>query len=119
MRKTLDVLGVKYTVKRVNAENDSYISEWQLFGYCDSLLKQIVIADLHTIPSWADESDERIAIQEAITLRHEICHAFLHESGLRASTVSNVPWAENEEMVDWIANLFPRLLKAYEQMGCL
>ena len=32
-------------------------------------------------------------------LRHEIAHAFLHESGLS----SNSEWAMNEEIVDWIA----------------
>ena len=44
------------------------------------------------------------------TLRHEIIHAFLFESGLQtcAFTIEG-PWAENEEMIDWFANMIPKM----------
>ena len=46
--------------------------------------------------------------------RHELIHAFLYESGLDACS-----WANNEEMVDWIAIQFPKLFKAFQEVGCL
>ena len=47
--------------------------------------------------------------------RHEIIHAFLFESGL----AENSAWAQNEEMVDFFAIQFPKLLKAFETAGAL
>ena len=43
-------------------------------------------------------------------IRHELVHAFAYESGL----AENSPWAFNEEMTDWIAIQFPKMLKAFE-----
>lgn len=57
---------------------------------------------------------------EKKTLRHELIHAFLAESGLSASASTHYgAWAENEEMVDWIAIQFPKILKAFEEADCL
>lgn len=52
-------------------------------------------------------------------LRHEIVHAFLYESGLDGSTWKTHGWAVNEEMVDWIAIQFPKILKAFQECNCL
>ena len=43
-------------------------------------------------------------------IRHELVRAFAYESGL----AENSPWALNEEMTDWIAIQFPKMLKAFE-----
>lgn len=47
--------------------------------------------------------------------RHEIIHAFLYESGLSF----NSDWAVNEELVDWIAIQFPKIVEVYEKLGCM
>jgi hypothetical protein len=47
-------------------------------------------------------------------MRHELVHAFLFESGLH-----NDSWAANEAAVDWIANQFPKILKAFQEAGCI
>ena len=44
----------------------------------------------------------------SMKLKYEITHAFLAESGLRG----NCDWADNEEMVDWIAIQLPKMYKA-------
>jgi hypothetical protein len=80
---------------------------------------RIVVADLNTIDGWANESDEVKRKQIKATLRHEIIHAFLHESGLSGSSVTDVPWAVNEEMVDWFAIQFPKMIKVFEQLDCI
>ena len=54
-------------------------------------------------------------LQEQKNHRHEIVHAFLFESGL----AENSEWAQNEEMVDWIAKQGPKLIKAWQEAGAL
>lgn len=50
-------------------------------------------------------------------MRHEIVHAFLYESGL--DVCSKGAWAKNEEMVDWIAIQFPKMMVAFHEVGCI
>ena len=45
-------------------------------------------------------------------VRHEIIHAFFAESGLR----TNSEYAENEELVDWIAIQFPKIEEVLKQI---
>lgn len=42
--------------------------------------------------------------------RHELVHAFLWESGLDVQS-----WANNEEIVDWIAIQFNKMLVAFKE----
>lgn len=73
-----------------------------------------------TYPGWEHEPPEVVAVVERQTLRHEIVHGFLFESGLDAS--SDIPdhgWATHEEMVDWLANQGPKLYRAWEEAGAL
>ena len=51
--------------------------------------------------------------------RHEIVHAFLMSAGLTENTLGVEAWADNEEMVDWIAFMGERIYKAWEEAGCL
>jgi hypothetical protein len=54
------------------------------------------------------------------TLRHEIIHAFLCESGLAAnSVVFSDGWACNEEMVDWFAMQGEKIHDAWEKTNGL
>jgi hypothetical protein len=56
--------------------------------------------------------------QEKTTLRHEIIHAFIAESGLRGSSLDVSHWALNEEMVDWFALQLPKMLSVFELLDC-
>lgn len=40
----IDVLGTKYTLRRVNAGQDEYMDKMHFGGYCDNATKEIVIA---------------------------------------------------------------------------
>ena len=118
--KNVDVLGVKYTIRRVKYGQDEYMEKMQYGGYCDGGEKEIVILDLATTPEWKGEATAHIMQQEKETMRHELIHAFLNESGLRWNSFApEKAWAKNEEMVDWFAIQMPRLLKAFKDAGCL
>ena len=120
MALKIDVLGTKYTIKRVNNGQDPLIEKMQYGGYCDGGSKTIVLLNLNTLPDWEQEPKNVIKQQENETLRHEIIHAFLNESGLQWNSVSvEKAWAKNEEMIDWFAIQMPKLLKAFKEAGCI
>lgn len=118
--KKVDVLGVTYTIKRVCDGQDEYMTKMHFCGYCDADSKVIAVLDLRSVPEWKDEDQERIEIREKETLRHELIHAFLDESGLKWNTFApERAWAKNEEMIDWFAIQTPKLIKAFKEADCL
>lgn len=105
----VDILGTKYKIVRRDPQKDPELSG--LSGYVKYYDKLIVIADSKKL--WPEESAEDQSAGEKVTVRHEIIHAFLFESGLWGSSVATC-WAINEEMVDWIALQLPKIVKACE-----
>lgn len=87
-------------------------------GYTDYAKKRIVLRDKSGWPAYKDCSEE-LKIMSKKTLRHEIVHAFLFESGLSGSTTCGKPWARNEEMIDWMAIQGPKFVKAWQDAGAL
>jgi hypothetical protein len=119
MKKSVKILGTKYTIHKIAPGCDEFMEKMQFGGYCDGGAKKIVVLDIQLLPDWANEPKEVIASKENETLRHEIIHAFLNESGLGWNTFPvEHAWAKNEEMVDWIAIQFPKILKVYKELGC-
>lgn len=120
MRGSVDVLGTKYriTVKKYGTDPSFKAKSWD--GYCDGVTKQIVLCDMRTWPDWEKDADERIEKAMKHTLRHEIVHAFLNESGLENSTFRfDGGWATAEEMVDWIALQGPKIWAAWQAAGAV
>lgn len=104
----VNVLGSEYTVEFKKQEEDPLLKERA--GYCDHSVRKIVVC----IPEREEYSVADLDKWKNDTLRHELVHAFLIESGLQTQS-----WAENEEMVDWIALQFPKMLKAFQESECL
>ena len=109
----VNVLGTDYDILVKTGGEDECLRHGN-WGYCDSTVHSIVIAPFDHYPAnmyeAADHQSERRA-----TLRHEIIHAFLAESGLTYGS----SWAQNENCVEWIAQMFPKLLKAFVSVGAL
>lgn len=117
MEKKVNILGTTYAV-HTSVDVNSDPSLKNLFGYCCATERKIVIADMNTIENWKGESNESKAEIVRQTMRHELIHAFLAESGLRGSTNDVQAWATNEEMVDWIAIQYPKMKKIFAELGC-
>ena len=119
MKKSVDILGTKYTLHKVRVGQDEFMDKLHFGGYCNATSKEIVLLDLKSVPDWANEPIESIRKQERETLRHEIIHAFLNESGLGWNSLPiEHAWAKNEEMVDWIAIQFPKIQRVFIKLGC-
>lgn len=112
---TIQILGTPYTVKKVPYEADPAFKERSIDGYCDELLKRIVICDMSTFPGMENEPKEFVAAFEKSILRHEIVHSFLNESGLSSSTVGTNCWSKNEEMIDWFAIQGEKIVAVWNQ----
>ena len=102
----VDILGTKYKIEYRTKNTDAQLST--LYGYCNYGKGLIVV-----------NKDYEKRIQQ-ITARHEILHAFLFESGLSTSTLDyEGAWATNEEMVDWVATMWPKINRVYKELKVL
>lgn len=116
----ISILGSDWTILYVDYETDRYLKNNELDGYASPLSKQIVVSYSETVPNRSDCSEKEHRLSEKETLRHEIVHAFLFESGLAdSSIILNFPWAKNEEMIDWIAVQGPKIYKAWQDADAL
>lgn len=118
--KEIHILGECYKIRFVKYEDDVYLKDNALCGYCDLVEREIIVAFSDTVPDREGESLTVHILSEQKTLRHEIVHAFFMESGLDSDSVSlNSAWARNEEMVDWIAIQGPKIVKAWQEAVAL
>lgn len=118
--RKVNILGTEYKIKVEKISENDYMRKNNFAGYCSEYSKTIVIGDVNEKEYFDFESDLEKKASFKETLRHEIIHAFLDESGLsRDSDVPRQGWAKNEEMVDWIAIQSPKIFEAFRQVGCL
>ena len=107
--KKINVLGTEYKLmESTEAEDESLKGN---DGYCDTTTKECVVDKMNQNET---NSKKNLPAYKKAVKRHELIHAFLYESGLEACS-----WAQNEEMVDWIAIQFPKMLKAFEEAECI
>lgn len=114
--KKIKILGTTYKVYlNVPSTKDPHLNG--LFGYTSFHDKKIVVADVRTIPGWESVDDAGAWDTFSCTVRHEVIHAYLMESGLNGSANPANCWALNEEMIDWFAIQMPKLLKTFRELG--
>ena len=95
----VNVLGTEYEIIQTDEKSE------ECDGYIHFENKKIFVMDLSHHQENASSAKGRV-------IRHELVHAFLYESGLDA----NSEWAQNEEVVDWIALQFPKIVKVFEEL---
>lgn len=119
-KTTVNILGTEYAIEKVAFDKEPAFSRRNIDGYCDGQLKKIVHCDMTTHPNMEYEPEEFCRACEKSTLRHEIVHAFLNESGLMESSAQYTGgWSQNEEMVDWFALQSPKIFKVFQELKIL
>ena len=117
------VLGKKWTLifTDPSKKGSGFEGNRNAKGFCTPIARRIVLKNEESqyFPEDFTEEDKIRALNK--TLRHEIVHAFLYESGLNRNTFSDngKPWAVNEEMVDWFAIQGPKIMELWSSIGCL
>ena len=99
----VDVLGTTYSIIKHDKNNPIKIGDCD--GYCDYSVKEIHIAEMEDY-EWGN-----VEAHANRVMRHELVHAYLYESGLSAET-----WANNEEIVDWMAIQIPKINEKYKEL---
>ena len=115
MKKRVDVMGTTYKILfRSEVQEPRLKPNW---GFIDFHTKEIYVRN--DIDKEGEDTCKNLVDFKKKVLRHEIIHAYLYESGLRENSNSTMAWADNEEMVDWIAIQFPKILKTYQELGVI
>lgn len=109
---TINILGTEYTITQCHDSDDSRMVDSE--GFCDDTTHEIFV-ETYEGEDGEPNAKAKLDVQRKKVLRHEIIHAFAFESGL----AENSPWAQNEEMVDWIALQGPKIYRAWQEAGAL
>ena len=116
----IDILGTEYRIETHKVSEDSYMEKKGLAGYCEEENKLIVVADMSEEKYFVGMDEKAQETYRKKTLRHEIMHAFLNESGLSdSSNRFDGAWAKNEEMVDWLAIQAPKIYKTFQKLNII
>lgn len=108
--KVISVLGTDIQILFRKEKDDPKLSN--CVGYFDSSKGWIVVKILEPDAMTLGDMDK----YQKEVLRHEIFHAFLHESGLDACSNQVANWASNEEMVDWFAIQSPKIFMVFQEL---
>jgi len=110
----VSVLGTDYRIFIDVPESEDAVLK-ECAGYCDKTSHRIAVCAKEPNANLDDYTQ-----YQKQTLRHEITHAFLFESGLGGDAIWYVHGQEHpEQLVDWIARQFPKMLKAFQDAGAL
>lgn len=112
----VNILGTIYDFKYIERNKDPKLED--LDGYTDFTSKRIVVEDMSKTKIDVHTVDDLNKFQKRAA-RHEIIHAYLHESGLDSSSHKPFAWATNEEMIDWIAIQFSKILNTFKELKIL
>lgn len=106
---TVNILGTKYSIHLKSPAEDEMLQKCD--GYCDKTTHQIVVTtqngDLGNFSDYQKKS-----------IRHEIVHAFMFESGL-AENWEHKTIGQEETVVDWIAIQAPKMIEAFQKANAL
>jgi hypothetical protein len=103
--KKINILGTEYTIIFQTSNENNKLSEY--VGLTEFYSKKLIIKTVESFKS--NMSLENINEFEKDTLRHEIMHAFFHESGLSDYT-------NDEVLIEWIALQFNKIRNVVEKL---
>lgn len=102
------ILGTEYDYRETTEKEDVALCGND--GYCDPTAKIIAIETEHNQNDPNSVGDFGAVYRKV--KRHEVIHAFFYESGLR-------DYAENEQLVDWIATQAPKMIETFKKLDAL
>lgn len=106
----INILGTNYEIRKVSEKEYPKLSIMNANGLAELYSKELIInAEMN--PNSGQEFANFKGFENKV-VRHEIIHAFFHESGLDDYTT-------DEDLVNWIALQFPKMLKVFQEADCI
>lgn len=110
--KKINILGSEYTLKVCSDAEEPRLDGCD--GFCDETTKEL-FAESYSKDIDSLTCKGKLQIQINKVKRMDYLMPFHFESGLAENSV----WAQNEEMVDFFAIQFPKLLEAFKAADAL
>ena len=108
----INILGTEYKILTQSESENPKLKECN--GLCEQFSKKIVLNNMETVKDDVMRVENFDDFMKKV-LRHEIFHAFFGESGLRGCS----EYAENEELIDWLAVQSPKIFKVFQELDIL
>lgn len=105
MKGTVSILGTTYNIIEKPLKDCD--------GYCDKTTKEIAVAVKDDDCDLGNFEEYRKKV-----LRHEVIHAYHHESGLD-NNFENKPYGFSETLVDWFAIQSPKIFETFKELNIL
>lgn len=106
----VNILGTEYEIKHLSESEYEKLKILSANGLAELYSKELIIES--KMDDGSGEAYANFAEFENKVVRHEIVHAFLHESGLP-------DYCRDEKLVDWMALQVPKMLKVFKEANCL
>ena len=119
MKDSINILGTEYKIFIRKMQDDTKLSENGWGGYVKVNTKSIIIAELDSLAEYLKTEKNEAENVQKVTIRHEIIHAYLYESGLWGNSNNPEHWASDEEITDWIAIQSPKFLETFAELDIL
>lgn len=101
---SISIMGTKYDICVVDGAIDGYD------GIQKPYAREIVVRNhAYMLDDTASDNEKKRYYREV--LRHELIHAFFSEIGLERYT-------NDEELVQCLATIFPKISEAFDALGC-
>lgn len=106
----INILGTDYKLKTMSEDQYPKLKLISAYGLCEQYTKELIINKR------MDEKEEKdvelLHKAKEKVIRHEIVHAFIHESGLSE-------YFHDETIIEWLAVQIPKIAKAMKEVGVL
>jgi len=106
----INILGTEYEIKKLSESDYPKLKISDANGLAELYSKELII-DKNMNPQTGKEYANFEGYENKV-VRHEIIHAFFHESGL-------VDYCQDEDLVNWLALQAPKMIKAFQEANCL
>lgn len=107
--KKVNILGTDYTIREVmNKTEDVRLDLLDANAVCEPYTKEIILKDIPNDVRYVNDLES----YKKKVLRHELVHAFLHESGLSS-------YESDELLVEWIAQKMQQMADVMINLDCL
>jgi len=106
----VNILGTDYEIKFLDEKEYPKLKMLDANGLAELYSKELIIDS--KMDDGSGRAFSNLKEFEKKVLRHEIVHAFFHESGL-------TDYVNDEVLTDWLSIQIPKIMKVFESAGAL